>query len=286
VKQVWDEFVVALEIQIANVKENNAVARFAPLPQNLNRTLVPFQQRSQVFRNNRELHHFAQRCVRQMTDDLRRHAVFRRRFDHQRQLRRGLLQFHGRLRCRKLRAVDNVAPMNQVPQGSGLEPKLLSRGVGNQHGARLIVWFIKHMRARILLEVLRIGGSQKRALVMVEPPGHLRRIRVFEVDDYVLVAVKQIPFPRLGGPMGHSREMKFGARVNPLAIEAVKKCGGSGAIKTAVMKAQSYFSHRREVRAFRVIRSLLPPPAKLFKMLAAERKVKSRLQRQKKKPPD
>src|SRR5215468_7116450 len=111
---------------------------------------------------------------------------------------------------------------------------------------------------------------------MVEPPGHFRRIGVLEIDDYVIVAVKQIVFPRLSGPMGHSCEMKFGARVNPLAIEAVKKRGGSGAIKAAVMKAQSYFGHRRNVRAFRVIRSLLPPPAKLFKMLAATRKVKYR----------
>jgi hypothetical protein len=30
------------------------------------------------------------------------------------------------------------------------------------------------MRPRILFEVLRISGSQKRTLVMVEPPGHFR----------------------------------------------------------------------------------------------------------------
>src|SRR5215468_9455414 len=90
--------------------------------------------------------------------------------------------------------------------------------------------------------------------MMVKPPGDLRGIRILEIHNDVLVAIEKVPFPGLCRTVSHAREMKPGVGIKPLAIEAVKKCGRSGAIKAAVVKAQSNFGHGREIRAFRVIR--------------------------------
>src|SRR5262249_35386619 len=156
--------------------------------------------------------------------------------------------------------------------------------VGNQQGAGFIVGLVEHVRSALLFEVLGVRYRQKSALMMVEPPGYLGRIRILEVHNYVLVAVEKVPFPGLHRAVGHSREMKIGMSIKPFAIETVEEGGRSGTIKTAVVKAQSYFGHGREIRAFRVIPRLPSPPAKLFKMRGALLKVKY-LRTDKKRPP-
>ena len=49
----------------------------------------------------------------------------------------------------------------------------------------------------------RVGGREERALVMVEPPGQLRRVGIFEIDDGVLVAVEDTVFERLRSFVRH-----------------------------------------------------------------------------------
>jgi hypothetical protein len=85
-QQVGNELVVAFQIHVAHIKEHDAVLRLASLPQNLDRLFVPLQQRPQILRHHRKLHHFRQRPVGQFRNDLGWHAVVRRRFNHQRQL--------------------------------------------------------------------------------------------------------------------------------------------------------------------------------------------------------
>src|SRR5207248_696539 len=85
---------------------------------------MPFEERSQMLSHQRQFHHFSQRAVRQLWNDLCRQAIFRRCFNHQCELRRGLRKFDGRLRRRILRAVNDVAPMNQVRERLGIEAEL------------------------------------------------------------------------------------------------------------------------------------------------------------------
>jgi len=47
-------------------------------------------------------------------------------------------------------------------------------------------------RAGLLAELFGVGGREKRALVMVEPPGYFRRIRKLEIHDDVFVAIDKL----------------------------------------------------------------------------------------------
>jgi len=96
----------------------------------------------------------------------------------------------------------------------------------------------------VLAKLFGVGGREKRALVMVEPPGHFRRIGKFEIDNYVFVAVEEARFPGLRGAVRHSRKAKFRVLVKTLAVKSVKESGGSGAIKTAIVKAEPDLGHR------------------------------------------
>ncbi len=174
VQQIGYELVVAFEIQIAYVEENNAVARFAPLAQNFNRFAVPLEKRSKMLGHQRQLHHFAERPVSEFGNDSRRQAIFRRCFNHQRQLRRRLGKLDRRLRRRILRPVDDVAPMNQVCERLGIEAEFFPGDGRDELGAGLVIRLVKHVRAGLLAELFGVGGREKRALVMVEPPGHFR----------------------------------------------------------------------------------------------------------------
>ncbi len=123
-QQVGDELVVAFEIQIAHVKEHNAILRFATFAQNFDGFAVTLQQRLKILRYDGKLDHFRQGTIRQFRDQLRGHSVVGSRFDHQGELRGGLRQFGSRLRGGKLRAVDDVSPVDQVGQRLGIEPEL------------------------------------------------------------------------------------------------------------------------------------------------------------------
>ena len=102
----------------------------------------------------------------------------------------------------------------------------------------------------MLAEILRVGRVQKRALVMVKPPGHFRRIRILEIDDYVLVSVKQAIFPGLHRAVRHAREVEIRVSVKTFPVKTIENRGGSGAIKAAVVKAQADSGHERTIQAF------------------------------------
>src|SRR5260370_12258391 len=134
--------------------------------------------------------------------------------------------------------------MNQVFKGLGVKAEFFLCDRRDELGARFVIRLVKHLRAGLLAELLGIGGRQKRALVMVEPPGHFRRIRKLEVHDDVFVAIEQPGFPGLRGAVRHSREAELGPLVKTFAIEPVKKSRGSSAIKAAIVKAEPDHSHK------------------------------------------
>jgi hypothetical protein len=92
--------------------------------------------------------------------------------------------------------------------------------------------------------LLGVGRREKRALVMVEPPGHFRRIRKLKIHDDVFVAIEQAGFPGLRGAVSHPREAELCGIVKAFAIKAVEESGGSCAIKAAIVKAEPDLGHK------------------------------------------
>src|SRR5438128_5422196 len=83
--------------------------------------------------------------------------------------------------------------MNQFCERSCVESKLFFRHRGYQLGARLVIRLVEHVLPRLPAELLSVGGSQERALMMIEPPCHLRRTGILEIDDDILIAVEDAP---------------------------------------------------------------------------------------------
>src|SRR5882762_8185939 len=78
----------------------------------------------------------------------------------------------------------------QVIHRPRIESELLLGHRRVQLCARAVVWLIKHVRAAMLAKVARVLRRQERALVMIKPPGQLRRIGILEIHDDVLIAIK------------------------------------------------------------------------------------------------
>src|SRR5262249_59782976 len=97
-QQVRNELVVALEVQIADVEENDIVTGFATLAQNLDRPSMALEKRVKMLGDKRQLDHFCQRTIRQFWNNSRREAVLWRGLDNQRELSCGLDQFHSGFR--------------------------------------------------------------------------------------------------------------------------------------------------------------------------------------------
>src|SRR5690348_10493615 len=187
-QQVRNELVVAFQVQIADVKKDNLVSRFRTLAENFNRAAMTLEQGAQVFRHERQPDHFSERTIGQLWNNASREAVFRRRLNHEGQLRGGFGDFHGSLRRRVLRAVNDVAPMNQIFEWPRIKSKFVLRYRSDEFGARAIVWLIKHVRDGMFSKLPGILRSEERALVMIEPPGQFRRVRILEVHDHILIA--------------------------------------------------------------------------------------------------
>ena len=202
---------------------------------------MPLEQRPEMPRDDRQLDHFRERKFGQRRNNLWHQAVFRRRLDHQSQLRRGLGEGHGRFRRGILRAIDDVAPMNQLGERLHVKTKFRAGHVRQELGAGLVIRIVEFVAAAILAEILRVGGSQERALVMVKPPGHARRTRIFEIDDGIFIAVKQAVLERLPRLVSHPREMKLRVGLDALAKKTIEDRRRRRAIEASVVKAQPNF---------------------------------------------
>src|SRR5215472_13853311 len=133
--------------------------------------------------------------------------------------------------------------MNQIRKGSSIEPKLFFRYRRNQLGAGFVIRFIEHVLSAVLPELLRVGGSKERALVMIEPPRHLWRIGILEIHDDVFVSVEDAVLPRLCRPVGHAGKFKFGVPVKFLKEKAVEESSGGRAVKAAIVETKPDLCH-------------------------------------------
>src|SRR5208282_3209168 len=129
--------------------------------------------------------------------------------------------------------------LDQVGDRFRVESKFLSRHRRDQLGARFEPGIVKLLPRMILAEMLRVFGLQERALVMVEPPGKLRRGRIFEVNDGVLVAVEHAILERLRSLVRHSGVEEFGIRIDALPVKPREDRGGGSSVEALVMKADA-----------------------------------------------
>jgi hypothetical protein len=90
-----------------------------------------------------------------------------------------------------------------------VEAELISRHVGNKLCARLAVRIQKFFSGFVPEKVLFILGCQEGRLVMIKPPGQFFGRRILEVDDGVLIAVKQLLIELISRPMQQSRVAHF-----------------------------------------------------------------------------
>src|SRR2546427_640742 len=208
-KQIGDELVVTLEVPVADVKEDYALAGVGALAHHVNRTLMAFEQGPEVLHHRRQVHNLRERPRGQTRNQPRGQARLGCRFDYQRELRGRFHEFHGGLRRGVLRSVNDVAPVNQLGKRARIEAELFLRDGRQPQGARFVVRVVELAATAVLAEVLGIGRSKKRALVMVEPPGHPRRAGVFEVHDRVLVPIEQAFLKGLRGAVRQTRKLEF-----------------------------------------------------------------------------
>src|SRR5690349_3260628 len=85
--------------------------------------------------------------------------------------------------------------------------------------------------------MLGVLGFEERTLMMVEPPGEPKGIRILEIHDGIFVAVEDAVFERLRGLVRHAGETKVRVRMDALAVETRKDGCGRRAVETFVVEA-------------------------------------------------
>ncbi len=82
--------------------------------------------------------------------------MIRGRLNHHGQLHGWSFHFDGGLRIRIEGAVDDVGPMHQIRNRSGIETEALLSGQRDETRARLEIGIVKLAVALVLLEMLRV----------------------------------------------------------------------------------------------------------------------------------
>src|SRR3974377_82355 len=137
--------------------------------------------------------------------------------------------------------------MNQGRQRLRVESNLVLYHRRDQFRAGLVFRVVVHVLARESLEILGVGWSQERALVMIKPPGHFWRVGILEIDDDILIAVEKRILPGVFCFVGHPAEAEFSFGVEMFPVETVEKRRRSGAIEAAIVKAESDLGHRERI---------------------------------------
>ena len=87
--------------------------------------------------------------------------------------------------------------------------------------------------------MLGVGGAEKCALMMIEPPGELVAGGVLEVDDGVDFAVKHGFVPGLGRGVHHACVEELGAGIVSGLGEPGEECGRGGTVEAVIVVEHS-----------------------------------------------
>src|SRR5271155_5131851 len=250
---VGSELVVALKVLVGDVEENGPVDALGALLHDLDRDLVPAEQRGQERSYKGFLKNGGEGFSREKRNQVGDKPIRRRLDDHGQLHGRGL-HLHRRLGIGIESAVDDVGPVHEIGYGGGVESKTLLRDHGDKTGAGFEIRIVELAIALVALKVGRVGRREKRTFVMVEPPGDLGRTGVLEIDDGIFVAVEMGFVKKRSGAMQQSGEDEVSVFANALAIKAGEERRGAGSVETLVVVEDSNFqSIAPVVRKF-------PPP--------------------------
>src|SRR5277367_253365 len=238
-QKVRYEFVVTLEVQIADVKINYAVAKIGAFAKYVQGLAMALEQRPQIFLDDRQLDHLRQRNIGQVRNQLGDQLRFGRGLDYQRELGGRFRKADGVRGRGELRSINDIAPVNQVRERLGIESEFLRSDGGQKLGAGLVGGIVKLFAGMVLPEMFSVGGRQKRALVMVEPPGEQRRAGILEIHDGVFVAVKSAVLEGLRGFVRHPGIEKLGRGIDALLVKARENRGGGGSVEAFIVEANS-----------------------------------------------
>jgi len=231
---IGDELVISLQILIADIEKDGAVFALRALLENTDRQLVPPEQRRKQRGNEWLLQNFRKRLAGEQRNQIW-YELIRSRLDHHRQFHCGRFHLHGGLGIGIEGAIDNVGPVDEVGHRGGIEAEALLRDHGDKAGAGLEARIVELAVALVLFKVGGIGRREKRAFVMIEPPGKLRRTGILEIDDGVFVAIELDVLEQRPGAMQQPGEGEFGVGANALAVKAGKQCGRGCAVETFVV---------------------------------------------------
>jgi hypothetical protein len=115
--------------------------------------------------------------------------------------------------------------------GRNMREKAGARGIGGIEKAAIRESSV----CEPLLVLLLIRGSEKRAQVVIEPPGNLRRRRILEIHDGVFIACKVGFVEKRAGAVHQSVVFIFGIVRDALAMKAGKKRSRTGSVETFVV---------------------------------------------------
>src|ERR1700692_216086 len=116
----------------------------------------------------------------------------------------------GRLGRWKLRAVNDVAPMDQLGQELHVKTEFFAGNIRNQLRAGFIGGVVEFVAGPAGAEIFGIGRRQKCTLMVVKPPGDPRRTRILEIHNGVFAAVEHVFLERVRGAMRHTGKAKPG----------------------------------------------------------------------------
>src|SRR5262249_23728498 len=87
------------------------------------------------------------------------------------------------------------------------------------------VWIVKLAIALVLLKMCGVFRRQERALMMIEPPGDLRRAGVLEIHDSVLVAIELLFIEQSAGTVQQPGKYELRLATHALPVKTGEQSG-------------------------------------------------------------
>src|SRR5207249_4106514 len=126
----------------------------------------------------------------------------------------------------KLSAIHDIGPLDEFLHRVRIEAEALLGDGRQELGAGLEVRIVELAAAGVLLEVGGIFGSEKGALMMIEPPSDLRGSGVFEINDGIFVAIELSLIEKRAGAVHQAAKAKLDVFADALAVKAGKQSRG------------------------------------------------------------
>ena len=76
---------------------------------------------------------------------------------------------------------------------------------------------------------------------MIEPPGQLFRRCIFEIDDRIFIAIKQLEIEKVARAMQQTSVVDFSFGMNTVFVESREGCRRGDAVKTVAMIKDTKF---------------------------------------------